>query len=80
MKDSVNIQIVDMDDLIEFRQTISQFSGEAYLIKGTYKCDAKSLMGILAIDVSSPTKLEFDISDREEILALMNKYIVKSNS
>lgn len=78
MKDSVNIQIVDIEDLVEFRQTISQFSGEAMLIKGTYKCDAKSLMGILAIDVSSPTKLEFDISDREEMLNLMHKYIVKS--
>ena len=77
MKTKVNVLVNDIKDITEFSRLLSQFSGEAHLIKGKYECDAKSLMGLLAIDTSEPTILEFDINDREEMLKLVNKFIVK---
>lgn len=76
MKSSVSLQILDMDELTEFRNIINSFSEDMYLIKGNYKCDAKSLMGILAIDLSSPTILEFDNSLMNEVLTKLNKFII----
>lgn len=77
MKSSVKILVNNIEDITEFTQAMSKFSGEAKLIKGKYVCDAKSLMGLLAIDTSTPTIVEFDIANREEILNILSKYIVK---
>lgn len=77
MVSSVQLKMNNVEDIVNFNKLMSKFSGEAKLVKGKYECDAKSLMGLLAIDTSSPTKLEFDIIDREEILNLLNNYIVK---
>ena len=77
MTNSVLLKVNDINDIVKLHHTISTFSGEANLVKGRYKCNAKSLMGLLAIDTSEPTKLEFDISYTQEILDLMKDFIYK---
>lgn len=77
MKSSVKILVDNIGSITEFVRAMSNFTGEAKLIKGKYKCDAKSLMGLLAIDTSTPTIVEFDIADKEELLSIISKYIIE---
>lgn len=74
---SVDLQISNMEDLSEFRKKMILFDGNAQLVKGNYRCDAKSLMGILAIDLTSPTKMEFDDFYKKEVNELFGEFIVK---
>lgn len=76
MISSVNLQINNVEDLSEFRKRMIVFSGNARLIKGNYNCDAKSLMGILAIDLTSPTRMEFDNFYQKEVNELFAEFIV----
>lgn len=75
MMDKIMIKVDNIDDILLFNKTMSQFNGEAKLVKGKYRCDAKSLMGLLAIDTSEPTIVEFDLNDRAELLNLVKPFI-----
>jgi phosphotransferase system HPr-like phosphotransfer protein len=77
-KKRIKVQLKDLSNLMDFHHTISKFSGEAKLIKGRYECNAKSLMGLLALDINEPTNLEYDEFDEAELLQLVEQFIVKN--
>lgn len=72
----VKIKMNNLEDIKGFNSLINQFNGEARLVKGKYQCDAKSLMGLLAIDIETPTVLMYDSEYEDELLKLVEKYIV----
>jgi len=57
-------------DVKRFIEKISPFDGNFDLIDGMYIVDAKSLMGILAMDLTKPINLRIEKSSRKVMKAI----------
>lgn len=64
---TVSVKINDLGILKKFAFVVSQFESDINIIKGRIKYDAKSIMGVLAIDTSSGVMVEILSDDEEEI-------------
>ena len=64
---SVKIKISDFVQLKQFAFAVAQFESDINIIKGRIKYDAKSIMGVLAIDTSDGVIVEILSDDEEEI-------------
>jgi len=63
-------------DVKKFVEKISPFEGQFDLIDDMYIIDAKSLMGILAMDLTKPIHLRIEKDDRKTIKAI-EEFIVE---
>ena len=59
-------------DVKRFIEQISPFDGHFDLIDGMYIVDAKSLMGILAMDLTKPIKLRIERDNRKTMKAIVD--------
>jgi phosphotransferase system HPr-like phosphotransfer protein len=66
-----------IDDVKDFVNTITRFEFDIDLVSGRYAVDAKSIMGIFSLDLSKPIELQAYTDDAEELLAAIDKFIVK---
>jgi len=57
-------------DVKKFVEKISPFDGQFDLIDGMYIIDAKSLMGILAMDLTKPIRLRIEKNNRKAMKAI----------
>jgi len=57
-------------DVKRFVEKISPFGGQFDLIDGMYIIDAKSLMGILAMDLTKPIQLRIEKDNRKTMKAI----------
>jgi len=57
-------------DVKKFVEQISPFDGNFDLIDGMYIIDAKSLMGILAMDLTKPVQLRIEKDNRKTMKAI----------
>lgn len=74
---TVQISLNSIDKVKSFVNAITQFESDFDLISGRYVIDAKSIMGIFSLDLSKPIDLAIHSeSDMDEILELLNPYIV----
>ena len=64
---TVKIKINDFGMLKRFAFAVAQFESDINIVKGRIKCDAKSIMGVLAIDTSDGAMAEIISDDEEEI-------------
>lgn len=53
----VNVFLNDCNKVQDFVHTISKFDCEFDLCSGRYMVDAKSIMGVFALDLSKPVEL-----------------------
>lgn len=62
-------------------QIASQFDSRIFLIEGSKKINAKSIMGMMSLSLSQGTELmiECEGTDEEQALAEMSKYIESIN-
>ncbi|HJB27424.1 MAG TPA: HPr family phosphocarrier protein [Candidatus Blautia faecavium] len=62
----------------EFVDIVSRYDVDMELVSGRYVIDAKSIMGIFSIDLSSPIALciHENREEAEEILGRLKKFIV----
>lgn len=74
---TTNIQLNNFADVQNFVNIISKFAFDVDLISGRYIVDAKSIMGIYSLDLSSPIELRAHTEDAEELFAQIDKYIAK---
>ena len=47
------------------------------IVSGRYAIDAKSIMGIFSLDLSKPLELRGHSDDCDELMAELDKYIIK---
>ena len=74
----VNISLNSIDKVKSFVNEITKFPTDFDLISGRYVIDAKSIMGIFSLDLSSPIELNIHATDGvDEILKVIAPYIVK---
>lgn len=73
------VLIDTIDKVKDFVRTTSQFDAELDLISGRYVIDAKSILGLFSLDLTSPVRLriEGDSSEIDSVLDAMKPYEVQ---
>jgi len=71
----VYVQLGQIQDVKEFVNIIIQIDGDFDLALDRYVVDAKSIMGILSLDLSKKLQLRIDTS-QEDVLEQIKKFIV----
>ena len=73
----VMISLNSIDKVKSFVNDISRFDYDFDLVSGRYVIDAKSIMGIFALDLSKPIELNIHAAeDADEVLKALAPYIV----
>ena len=73
----VNIVLRDIQSIREFVKEVVALDYDVDLVQGRYIVDAKSIMGIFALDIASPIKVVADTNDATPFFTAIEKYIVK---
>lgn len=63
----VNISLKTIDDVKSFVDTLSVYDCDFDLVSGRYIIDAKSLMGILSLELSKALELDIHTDDPAEV-------------
>lgn len=71
------VRINSMKEADEFNKICSKFACDMDLASGKYYVDAKSIMGIFSLDLSSSLKLLADTEDAAAIDETFQKFIEK---
>jgi len=71
------IVLRDIQSVREFVKQVIMLDYDVDLIQGKYIVDAKSIMGIFALDILSPIKLVANTNDASAFFERIDAYIVK---
>ena len=71
------IVLRDIQSVREFVTCVITLEYEVDLVQGRYIVDAKSIMGIFALDILSPITLVAHTEDASDFFARIEKFIVK---
>ncbi|HHW66700.1 MAG: phosphocarrier protein HPr [Epulopiscium sp.] len=73
---SITLSLNSIEKVKKFVNIIGKYDGDFDLSSGRYKVDAKSIMGIFSLDLSSPLKLDIHNDDvADEVIAEIQNYI-----
>ena len=73
----INIKLTDMQAIREFVQAVVLLDYDVDLVQGRYIVDAKSIMGIFALDIHSPIKIVANTNDATPFFNAIDKVGVK---
>ena len=75
---TVKISLDSIEKVKSFVNTIARFVADFDLVSGRYVIDAKSIMGILSLDLSKPISLNIHGNDSmDNIVEALKPYIVE---
>lgn len=75
---TVKISLNSIDKIKDFNDKVSKYEGVDFdLVSGRYVIDAKSIMGIFSLDLSTPVDLNIHADDTDAILADIDAFIIK---
>lgn len=63
----ITIKINNIEDIKKFQDEITKFETDIDITRGRYIIDAKSMLGILTIDLSKPIDVVLHTNDETEI-------------
>jgi phosphotransferase system HPr-like phosphotransfer protein len=66
---TVTVSLNSIEKIKSFVEDITKFDNDFDLVSGRYLIDAKSIMGIFALDLSKPLKLNIHSHNHGEIIA-----------
>ena len=61
----------------DFVKIVNDYKIETDLVVGRYLIDAKSIMGVLSLDLSQPLTVQIHSEDCEELLKRLDRFVVK---
>ncbi len=73
----INIILRDMQAIREFVKEVVLLDYDVDLVQGRYIVDAKSIMGIFALDINSPIKVVANTRDASSFFSSIEKFIIK---
>ncbi len=75
----IYILLRDIQSIRDFVKTVItlELDYEVDLVQGKYVVDAKSIMGIFALDTLTPVKLVANTNDASKLFKAIEKYTVK---
>ena len=71
------ITLGSVQSVRDFVQQVILLNYEVDLVQGRYIVDAKSIMGIFALDTLSPIEVVAHTDDAEDFFAKIDRFIVK---
>lgn len=71
------IALRDMQSIREFVKEVITLDYDVDLVQGKYVVDAKSIMGIFALDITSPIKLVAHTNDATPFFDAIDRFLVK---
>ncbi len=74
---SVEIKLTSVQDIHNFVGIVNNHNMEVDLSSGRYVVNAKSIMGILSLDLSKPVILTAHADDCDKLLLDLSEYMVK---
>ena len=74
---TVKISLNSIEKVKTFVNEISKFDAEFDLVSGRYVIDAKSIMGIFALDITTPIKLVAHTDDATPFFESIDRFLVK---
>lgn len=72
----VSVKLKEIKDVYNFVAAVTAFPGEVDIVSGRYRVNAKSVMGIFALDLTESLDLEIMDDDCESLLSALKPYIV----
>ncbi len=72
----VSVKLKEIKDVYNFVAAVTAFPGEVDIVSGRYRVNAKSVMGIFALDLTESLDLEILDDDCETLIAALQPYIV----
>ena len=73
----IHIVLRDIQSIREFVKEVVTLDYDVDLVQGRYIVDAKSIMGIFALDISSPIKVVAATNDATVFFSAIEKFTVK---
>ena len=75
INDKIEVKLNNVEEVNKFVRIVSQFDGDFDLYCGSYCVDAKSILGILTMDLRSKLWMtsNCDVSDRLKLLKELKK-------
>lgn len=73
----IQIKLTDMQAIREFVKEVVVLPYDVDLVQGRYIVDAKSIMGIFALDITSPIKVVASTNDATPFFSAIEKFVVK---
>ena len=74
---SVQIRLSTIADVRDFVNIVAKTDADIDLQSGRYVVDGKSIMGFFSLDLLSPITLTVHSDDADEVLAQLERFIVK---
>ena len=74
---TVVIRLKEIKDVYDFVGIVTTYPGEIDIVSGRYRVNAKSVMGIFALDLTQPLNLEILGENADEVIAKLDPFIVK---
>ena len=72
-----HIMLKDINSIREFVKEVISINYDVDLVQGRYIVDAKSIMGIFALDIASPIKLVAHTDNADDFFAKIDRFLVK---
>ena len=76
MKTEVKIRLKSIEDVRNFVEVVRQYEGDIDLSSGRYVVDAKSIMGIFALDTLTPILVQAHTECADAFFESIKEYIV----
>ncbi len=75
---TVTISLNSIDKVKTFVNDVNRFDHDFDLVSGRYVIDAKSIMGIFSLDLSSPIDLTIhaDGTDLDDVMKVLSPYLI----
>ncbi len=74
------ILLHSVDDVKRFVRIASQYPYDIDLLSGRYAVDAKSIMGILSLDLSEPIILKAECEDPGDLLEHLTDFLIQEST
>ena len=73
---TVVIKLKEIKDVYNFVAAVTAYPGELDIVSGRYRVNAKSVMGIFALDLTHPLNLEIFGDYTDEIIESLKPFII----
>ena len=73
----IEVMVEGITAVKDFVTIVNDYKIETDLVVGRYLIDAKSIMGVLSLDLSQPLTVQIHSEDCEELLKRLDRFVVK---
>lgn len=74
---TMTVKLSQILDVYEFVRVVTAYTGDVDIISGRYRVNAKSVMGIFALDLTQPLTVEIHGGDCEALLSELAPFEIK---